>query len=48
MLTALLAGESIPEGPFVVCSTCGNTALGRQDQPCAVCKAGPEGFIEIS
>jgi rubrerythrin len=47
MLAALQKGEPIPEGPVMVCSTCGNTVFGRQDQPCSVCGAGPEGFVEI-
>jgi rubrerythrin len=47
MLAALQKGRQIPDRPVMVCSTCGNTVFGRQDQPCAVCGASAEGFVEI-
>jgi rubrerythrin len=47
MAAAVDKGETIDERPVMVCQTCGNTVFGRQDQPCAVCGAGPEGFVEV-
>ena len=47
-LAELLDGGDIAATPILVCRTCGNTIVGRQDEACSVCGSPVEMFVEVT
>ena len=47
-LSALNAGDDLPEAPIFVCGICGNTVLSEAPDRCPVCGAPKARFTEVA
>jgi rubrerythrin len=47
-MAKLLAGQELADAPVYVCSTCGNTVVGKRPRTCEFCGSPAEAFNEIA
>jgi len=47
-LAKLLARQDLADAPIYVCSTCGNTVVGKRPETCAFCGSPAKAFNEIA